>query len=171
MVIKDYSLATLHQFVGRELGVSDWLTVDQERINEFAACTGDFQWIHVDVERAARESPFSSTIAHGYLTLSLLPQWQYALGLVPDDARQAINYGLERVRFIKPVRAGARLRNRAVLLEVRDSGSGKTTMTTRNTVEIEGEERPAMVADTIAVLIGEGAAMDRAHEQTPRSGY
>src|SRR5260221_5684098 len=99
MAIEGFTLATINDFIGRELGVSDWLTVDQERINQFAACTGDHQWIHVDVERARRESPFGAPIAHGYLTLALLSQFQYAIGMIPPDATQVINYGLDRVRF------------------------------------------------------------------------
>jgi len=108
-----YNVSTLGQFVGQELGVSDWLTVDQERINEFADCTGDHQWIHVDVERAQRESPLGSTITHGYLTLSLLAAMQMELGIVPEGVTQALNYGLDRVRFMAPVKAGARIRTRA----------------------------------------------------------
>jgi acyl dehydratase len=111
-----YDVSTLRQFVGKELGVSPWLTVDQERINEFADCTGDKQWIHVDVERAKRESPLGSTIAHGYLTLSLLPAMLQEVGIVPEGVSQVLNYGLDRVRFIAPVKAGARIRTRVVLL-------------------------------------------------------
>src|SRR6266511_995397 len=111
-----YHLTTIHQFVGRELGVSDWLTIDQARIDQFAACTGDHQWIHVDGERARRESPLGSTIAHGYLILALLPQFQYAIGIVPRGVAQALNYGLDRVRFLVPVKPGARIRNRLELL-------------------------------------------------------
>ena len=154
MAVAGYSLGTIQEFVGRELGVSDWLTVDQDRINEFADCTGDHQWIHVDVERARRESPLGSTIAHGFLILSLLPQWQYALGTVPADVVQAFNYGLDRVRFIAPVRAGSRLRDRVVLLAAEDRGPGRVLVTMRNTVEIDGEEKPAMVADSLAMLVG-----------------
>ena len=94
-----YDINTLEQFVGQELGVSDWLTVDQERINEFADCTGDHQWIHVDIERAQRESPLGSTIAHGYLTLALLSAMLMELGVVPAGVSRALNYGLDRVRF------------------------------------------------------------------------
>jgi acyl dehydratase len=154
VTVAGYSLGTIQEFVGRELGVSDWLTVDQDRINQFADCTGDHQWIHVDVERARRESPLGSTIAHGFLTLSLLPQWQYALGIVPADVVQAFNYGLDRVRFIAPVRAGARLRDRVVLLAAEDKGPRRVLVTIRNTVEIDGEGKPAMVADTMAMLVG-----------------
>jgi hypothetical protein len=95
-----YDVSTLEHFVGQELGVSNWLTVDQERINEFADCTGDHQWIHADRERTQRESPLGSTIAHGYLTLSLLAAMQMEFGIVPEDVTQALNYGLDRVRFI-----------------------------------------------------------------------
>ncbi|MFL5802952.1 MAG: MaoC family dehydratase [Roseiflexaceae bacterium] len=148
-----YHLTTIHQFVGRELGVSDWLTVDQERIDQFAACTGDHQWIHVDVERARRESPFGTPIAHGYLTLALLSQFQYAIGVIPPDATQAINYGLDRVRFLAPVKAGARIRNRVVLLAAEDKGGGRLLIKTQNTIEIAGEDKPAMIAETLAMLI------------------
>ena len=148
-----YHLTTIHQFVGRELGVSDWLTVDQERIDQFAACTGDHQWIHVDVERARRESPFGAPIAHGYLTLALLSQFQYAIGTIPPDATQALNYGLDRVRFLAPVKAGARIRNRVVLLAAEDKGGGRVLIKTQNTIEIAGEDKPAMIAETLAMLI------------------
>ena len=147
-----YHLTTIHEFVGHELGVSDWLTVDQERINQFAACTGDHQWVHVDVERARRESPFGAPIAHGYLTLALLAQFQYAIGMVPPDATQVINYGLDRVRFLAPIKAGARIRNRVVLLTAEDKGGGRILIKTQNTIEIAGERTPAMVAETLAML-------------------
>ena len=153
MAIEGYTLAALNEFVGRELGVSDWMTVDQERINQFAQCTGDNQWIHVDVERARRESPFGTTIAHGYLTLSLLPAMQYAVGTLPDGIKAALNYGTDKVRFINPVKAGARIRDRITLVGAEDKGNGRVLMTTRHTVEIEGEDKPAMVADTLAMLL------------------
>ena len=151
-----YNVSTLGQFVGQELGVSDWLTVDQERINEFADCTGDHQWIHVDVERAQRESPLGSTIAHGYLTLSLLAAMQMELGIVPEGVTQALNYGLDRVRFMAPVKAGARIRTRVVLMAVDPLGKGRQLLKTQNTVEIEGEIKPALIAETLALLLTEG---------------
>jgi acyl dehydratase len=153
MALEGYTLAAINDFVGKELGVSDWLTVDQQRINEFARCTGDDQWIHVDVERARRESPFGSTIAHGYLTLSLLPAMQYAVGTLPDGVKAALNYGADKVRFISPVKAGARIRDRITLIGAEDRGGGRVLTTTRHTVEIEGEEKPALVADTLAMLL------------------
>src|SRR6516225_10919193 len=113
MSLENYSVETLGDFVGRELGVSDWATVDQERIDAFAACTGDRQWIHVDVERASRESPFGGPIAHGYLTLSLVAAMVMELGVIPPDAATGLNYGLDKVRFIAPVKAGSRVRARA----------------------------------------------------------
>ena len=147
-----YQLTTIQQFIGCELGVSDWLTVDQERINQFAACTGDHQWIHMDVERARRESPFGAPIAHGYLTLALLSQFQYAIGMIPPDATQAINYGLDRVRFLAPVKAGARIRNRVVLLTAEEKGGGRVLIKAQNTIEIAGEHTPAMVAEALVLL-------------------
>ena len=111
-----YSLYTLQDFIGQELGVSDWMTVDQARIDQFAACTEDHQWIHVDEDRARHESPYGTTIAHGYLTLSLLPRLRMNLGLVPDGVAHALNYGLDRVRFLNPVKAGARVRVRVTLV-------------------------------------------------------
>ncbi|HEX6557744.1 MAG TPA: MaoC family dehydratase [Ktedonobacteraceae bacterium] len=150
-----YNVSTLEQFVGQELGVSDWLTVDQGRINEFADCTGDHQWIHVDIERAQRESPLGSSIAHGCLTLALLAAMQMELGIVPQSVSQALNYGLDRVRFMAPVKAGARIRNRVVLVAVDPQGKGRLLLKTQNTVEIEGETKPALIAETLALLLTE----------------
>jgi acyl dehydratase len=153
MALEGYTLATIGEFIGRELGVSDWLTLDQERINQFAACTGDHQWIHVDVARARRESPFGTTIAHGYLTLSLLPAMQSSVGTLPGGVKAALNYGTDKVRFLNPVKAGVRIRDRIALMAAEDKGNGRVLMTTRHTVEIEGEDKPAMVADTLAMLL------------------
>ncbi|MFM0504827.1 MaoC family dehydratase [Paraburkholderia caffeinilytica] len=153
MSIKEYSIATIDNFVGRELGVSDWVVVDQARIDAFAACTGDRQWIHVDVERAKRESPFGGTIAHGYLTLSLLAALAIELGLIPEDASAGLNYGLDKVRFMTPVKAGARVRNRVTLASVERKGGGRIIIKTMNELQIEGEEKPALVAETLAMLV------------------
>src|SRR2546430_13023407 len=106
MAMAQYSMASAPRFVGRELGASDWVAVDQERMDAFAACTGDRQWIHVDVERARRESPFGGPIAHGYLTLSLVAAMVMELGVIPPDAATGLNYGLDKVRFLAPVKAG-----------------------------------------------------------------
>lgn len=152
MSIPGYSIQTVHQFVGRELGVSSWVTIDQRRIDKFAGCTNDNQWIHVDVERARRESPFGGTIAHGYLTLSMLSPLQNEVGVIPDDAGQAVNYGLDRVRFMTPVKADARIRMRVTLLSAEDRGDGRVLLKTENTFEIEGEDKPALVAESLAFL-------------------
>src|SRR5207249_4810781 len=148
-----YSVSSIRNFVGQELGVSDWLTIDQERINQFADFTGDHQWIHVDVERARRESPFGSTIAHGYPTLSLAASWQLELGITPAGVSQALNYGLDRVRFLAPVKVGARIRDRVVLLAVEQQDKGRLLLKTRNTIEIEGETKPALIAETLTLLV------------------
>jgi acyl dehydratase len=148
-----YAMGTLESFVGREIGVSGWLVVDQKRIDEFAECTGDRQWIHVDVERAMRESPYGGTIAHGYLTLSLVATQCIEAGVVPPDASAALNYGLDKVRFLAPVKAGARVRNRVALASVERKDGGRALIGIRNTLEIEGNSKPALVADTLAMLI------------------
>ena len=153
MAISGYSVSTISQFVGQELGVSAWVTIDQERINGFADFTGDHQWIHVDVERARRESPFGSTIAHGYLTLSLAASWQYELGIIPADVSEALNYGLDRVRFLTPVKVGKRIRDRVVLLAAEQQDKGRLLLKTRNTIEIEGETKPALIAETLTLLL------------------
>lgn len=155
MAIEGYTLAAIADFVGKELGVSDWITIDQQRIDDFAACTGDHQWIHVDVERARRESPFGTTIAHGYLMLSLLPVMQYQVGTQPDGVVAALNYGSDKVRFITPVRSGARVRDHITLVGAEDKGGGRVLTRTRHIVQIEGEEEPALVADTLALLLAQ----------------
>jgi acyl dehydratase len=155
MALEGYTLAAIAGFVGKELGVSSWIIVDQKRIDAFAACTGDHQWIHVDVDRAKRESPFGTTIAHGFMTLSLLPVMQYEVGALPAGVAVSLNYGIDRVRFITPVRSGARVRGRITLAAAEDRGGGRILMTLRNTVEIEDEEKPALVADTLALLLAE----------------
>jgi acyl dehydratase len=157
MAIPQYAMATAPQFVGRELGVSDWVAVDQERIDAFAACTGDRQWIHVDVERASRESPFGGPIAHGYLTLSLVAAMVMELGVIPPDAATGLNYGLDKVRFIAPVKVGARVRTRASLAAAEAQSGGRMLLKLDCTLEIEGEAKPALVAQTLCMLIGKPA--------------
>ena len=140
----------LLQHVGRELGPSEWMTVEQGMIDKFADATGDHQWIHVDVERAKREMPGGRTIAHGYLTLSLVPRMAATLVKVAKR-RHGLNYGSNKVRFTNTVPAGARLRLRQKLANVeRVSGNG-VRVTSEMTVEIEGQERPALVAELIGV--------------------
>ena len=152
MAIPGYKLATIGEFVGKELGVSSWHAIDQDRINAFAECTGDHQWIHVDVDRANRDSPFGGTIAHGYLTLSMLAPLQEEIGVIPDGTRQAINFGLDKLRFLTPVKAGARIRMRVTLLSVEDRGKGRLLLRTANTFDIEGAEKPALTAESLALV-------------------
>jgi acyl dehydratase len=149
----ELSIVTLPQWVGKELGVSQWVTIDQQRINEFADCTGDHQWIHVDVERAKKESPLGTTIAHGYLTVSMLAQFSFEVFIQPAGITQALNYGSDKVRFINPVKCGDRIRDRIVLSAVEDKGKGRMLVTTEHTVEIEGETKPALVSTTLAIVI------------------
>jgi acyl dehydratase len=144
--------ADLADLVGQEIGVSSWHLVDQARIDAFAACTEDHQWIHVDVERAARESPFGGTVAHGFLTLSLLAPTSFELLMSRIRVRQAVNYGLDTVRFIAPVRAGKRVRNHIRLLAVEEKEGGWYLLTTGHSIEIEGEDKPALVAQALAMI-------------------
>ncbi|NGN39504.1 MaoC family dehydratase [Mesorhizobium sp. CGMCC 1.15528] len=146
------TFATLKEAVGQELGVSQWTTVDQTRIDQFADCTGDHQWIHVDAERARRESPFRATIAHGFLTLSIIGSLGQEIGAIPENTQAAFNYGLDRVRFVAPVRAGTRVRLRSTLVSLEDRGPGQYLMKASNVIEIEGDERPALIADTLIML-------------------
>jgi acyl dehydratase len=145
--------ADLGAHLGTEIGVSSWIAVDQQRINEFAHCTGDNQWIHVDTERAAKESPFGGTVAHGFLTLALLAPTSFEIMISRIDIKQAINYGLEKVRFLAPVRAGKRVRNRVKIATLEDRGNGRTLLTTENTIEIDGEDKPAMIAFARVLLM------------------
>ena len=154
----DLTLSNINDFVGRELGVSGWMTVDQSKIDQFADCTGDRQWIHVDVDRAKRESPFRGPIAHGYLTLSLIAPLAMEIGVVPVDAAAGLNYGLDKVRFLAPVKAGARVRLRVVLVGVEPKEAGQLVVKTRNTLEIDGSDKPALIAESLALLIPGGAA-------------
>src|SRR5262245_40699120 len=156
--IPNYRMTTAGEFVGRELGASDWVVVDQERINQFAACTGDRQWIHVDVARATRESPFGGPIAHGYLTLSLVAAMVMELGVIPPDAATGLNYGLDKVRFIAPVKAGARVRTRAGLVSAEPQSGGRVLLKLQCTLEIEGEAKPALIAEVLCMLIGKREA-------------
>ena len=143
-------LSDLEKHIGEEMGVSSWITLDQRRISEFADCTGDHQWIHVDVDRAKRDSPLGTTIAHGYLTLA--PS-TFEVVVKPVGISQALNYGLDRVRFITPVKAGSRVRNRIKLLAAEDKGEGRMLLTTENTLEIEGENKPALIANALVMAI------------------
>ncbi len=144
------SIAEIAACAGQEIGVSDWITVDQARINQFADATGDHQWIHVDVDRAKRELPSKSTIAHGFLTLSLIPALNNQITKIQGVSR-TLNYGLNKVRFTNMVPTGARVRLRSKLLEATPK-SGGTQIIYEFSLEIEGQDRPAYVAEMIALL-------------------
>jgi acyl dehydratase len=138
--------------IGQELGVSRWVDVDQARIDAFADVTMDHQWIHVDVEKAQAESPYGATVAHGFLTLSLIP------GVSKDNyrvenAKLGINYGLNKVRFLAPVKAGSRIRVRSELADATRVGDDTVNLTVRHTVEIDGVDKPAAVAELIARFV------------------
>ncbi len=148
--MKRVELEDLATLVGQEVGVSDWLEITQERVNQFADATSDHQWIHVDVERATRE--IGGPIAHGYLTLSLIPHLSAGL-LAVNGITRGINYGSDKVRFTNMVRVGKRVRLRQSVIAV-EAKAGGVQVTSRCTIEIEGEERPACVAETIGLLYG-----------------
>ena len=139
--------------VGEEVGVSDWVVIDQHRIDQFAEATGDHQWIHVDTERAAQEMPEGKTIAHGYLTLSLIPALTGDFIKVENLAR-AINFGLNKARFFNPVEVGSRLRGRATVLQARQR-AGALLLTSEIKIEIEGRQKPACVAETLGMFFFE----------------
>ena len=139
---------------GVEVGVSDWIVVDQHRIDQFAEATADYQWIHVDTERAAREMPGGKTIAHGYLTLSLIPALTNNFVEVKNLER-AINFGLNKVRFLTPVQVGAKLRGSATVLQARQR-AGALLLTSEVRIEIEGERKPACVAELLGMYFFKG---------------
>ena len=145
------SLRKLKATVGREVGLSDWLVVTQERIDAFAAATEDRQWIHVDPELAAR-STLGGTVAHGFLLLALVTYFNLSNEVLQGRFRMAVNYGLDRVRFPHAVRTGSRIRNRAVLKKIEKRGFRKVLVTVENTIEVEGAAKPAMVADVLSLI-------------------
>ena len=137
--------------IGEEIGVSDWLTMDQERITAFADATEDRQFIHVDPDLAA-QTPFRGTVAHGFLSLSMLSRMAAEAMLLPEGLKMAVNYGLDRVRFIAPVKSGCRIRGRFVLDSVDERVPGQILVRHHVTVEIEGEDRPALTAEWLGLL-------------------
>jgi acyl dehydratase len=151
--VSSLTLAGLGERVGSELGLSDWVTIDQPCIDAFASLTGDHQWIHVDVARAKRESPFRAPVAHGYLALAMVAPLSMQVGVIPSDAAAGLNYGIDKVRFLAPVPAGARVRLRVMLAGIERKEGGQVIMKTKNTLEVEGSEKPALIAETLALLI------------------
>lgn len=148
---QELPLEEIKKLVGSEIFVSEWKRIDQDQINQFADATGDHQWIHVDTERAAK-GPFGTTIAHGFLTLSQIPFFSYQGAVTPVGAKMSINYGLNRVRFLNPVVVNSRIRDRIVLSNVEESKGGRILITTTHTIEIDGQEKPACIAETLAMI-------------------
>ena len=148
--MENVTFEELPSLVGQETGVSDWVAIDQDRINKFADATGDHQWIHVDVARAAKEMPGGKTIAHGYLTLSLIP-WLTGDFLNIAGMTRGINYGSNKIRFTNMVPVGSRVRARSKLTAVEPKAGGMQ-LTNEVTIEIDGQSRPACVAETIAIV-------------------
>jgi acyl dehydratase len=148
--MKIVTFEELPALAGQEIGVSDWVEIDQDRIDKFADATGDHQWIHLDVERAKKEMPGGKTIAHGYLTLSLIP-WLAGNLMRIEGVTRGINYGSNKVRFTNMVPVGSRVRARSKLLSVEARGGGMQ-LTSEVTIEIEGAARPACIAETIGIV-------------------
>jgi acyl dehydratase len=148
--MKVVKLSEITKHVGEEMGVSEWVQIDQDRVNKFADATGDHQWIHIDVERAKRELPTKGTIAHGYLTLSLIPFLASKISRI-DGVSRGINYGSNKVRFTNMVPVGSKVRARSKLIAAEPKGPGMQ-LTNEITIEIEGQERPACIAETISVV-------------------
>lgn len=140
----------LVQYVGKELGRSDWLQIDQQRINLFAEATGDFQFIHVDPEKAAK-TPFGSTIAHGFLTLSLIPLLMEDILVLPQGLKMVVNYGLDSVRFIQPVKVDSKVRLKVELGQVTEKKPGQWLLKATATLEIESEDKPAYIAEPLSL--------------------
>jgi len=144
-------LTDIKNRIGEEVGVSDWITVGQDRIHAFADATEDRQFIHID-PAAAAQTPFGGTIAHGFLTLSLLSRMATDAMLIPEGVRMAVNYGLDRVRFLAPVRSGKRVRGRFILDAIEEKAPGQVLLRHIVMVEIEGEEKPALTAAWLGLL-------------------
>ena len=145
----------LMEMVGTDLGYSDWMRIDQDRINQFADVTVDHQFIHVD-EQLAAQTPLGGTIAHGFLTLSLLPHLTTDISVMPENTMMAFNYGLDRLRFVNPVRAGSAVRAHAKLIEVTERSPEEILIKSEVTVEIKGEDKPALVAETLVLAVTAG---------------
>ncbi len=139
------------KLVGQENGTSDWILIDQDRINRFADVTEDHQWIHVDVEKA-KKGPFGKTIAHGFLTLSLTPVFSYAGKYAPEGMKMVINYGLNKVRFINPVPVGSRVRSKMVITAIEEKSPNQILVTNTHTIEIEGQAKPACIAEALGLF-------------------
>ncbi len=150
--MKIISRDEIQNYLGQELEPTEWFEVSQERVNQFADVTLDHQFIHTDEEKA-KQTPFGGTIAHGFLTLSMLSHFSGQYGLVIDGTQMGINYGFEKVRFLAPVRVGKRIRARAKVLSIEETKPNQFRLSTEVTVDIEGEDKPALIAEWLAVQI------------------
>lgn len=146
------TFAELKTMVGRDLSVSEWVLIDQQRIDQFAQATGDTQWVHLDAERARRESPFRKPVAHGHLTLALVAALGQTIGAIPENTQAALNHGIEHVRFLAPVIVGSRVRLHSRLLAVDDAGPGQYLIRVLNSIEIEGQATPALTCETLTMF-------------------
>ncbi|HEY9553025.1 MaoC family dehydratase [Allosphingosinicella sp.] len=165
MTLSALTIEDLRRRIGSEIGISNWIEVDQTLIDSFAHSTKDMDWMHIDPERASRDGPYGGTIAFGFWTLSMLTHFSHEIGMWPADVAYGLNYGLERVRWITPVRVGARIRMRCKLLDIEDRGEERFLIRTDNSLEIEGEERLALVAEWLGMFVrstGESSAAPNA---------
>jgi acyl dehydratase len=152
------TVATLDRLVGREFSPTDWITIDQARIDQFASCTGDHQFIHVDAERVARETPFPGTLAHGFLLLSLVAGHRQRDFPMVEDVALVLNYGMDRVRFTAPVLAGSKVRYHTRVIAAEARGIGRVLLRQEARLEVEGQSKPALVAEVLALYMARGAA-------------
>lgn len=143
-------VSELTSYIGKDLGHSEWMTIDQERVNQFADCTEDHQFIHIDEEKA-KQTPFGGTIAHGFLSLSLLPKLSAGLLIRPEGLKMAVNYGMDSLRFIQPVRVGSRVRLQSTVMDVTEKKPGQWLIKARSTLEIEGSYKPAFIAEALSL--------------------
>jgi acyl dehydratase len=151
--LKGYDIASLTEYVGHDFGFAAPTLLDQRRIDRFAGCTGDAQWIHVDAERARSKGPFGQTIAHGLLVLSLIPAAHFELGVYPSDAKGILNYGFDRVRFLSPVPSGNCVRMHVELVEATEKQPGEWLVRCRNTAHAGTDPLPVMVAESLAMVV------------------
>ena len=142
----------LKTMIGQDNGTSEWVLIDQAKVNLFADATDDHQWIHVDVEQA-KQGPFGGTIAHGFLILSLTPLFSSSGKYLPEGMKMVLNYGMNKVRFISPVPVGSRVRSKMIISGVEEKDGGRLLVTTTHTIEIEGQEKPACIAETLAMFM------------------
>jgi acyl dehydratase len=156
-VTNSITLEEFKSWVGKQLAPTEWFTIDQDRINKFADCTDDHQFIHVDVERARRELPIGTTIAHGFLSLSLMAGHRPADQPKISDLAMTLNYGLDRVRFLSQVKSGKRVRILTKITAITEKSPGRLLCTQEKTMEIEGESKPAYVAEALSLFVGKNA--------------